>query len=1053
MPAKLCVVFLMALASSGAVPIRAGEDPRDERSRPPSSERTLRPGVAVERRLVATETHAYAAEVAAGKRWLVMLEQKGIDVVLAATANGTTMAVDTPTYRQGTESLLLAEAASGTVRIEVRPASESVAPGGYEIAIQELSETTAEDRRRLAAEAAMTEAGRLNHHKTAEARRQAAAKYLEALAEWRRLESRRQETRALFSIGTLSLRADEPRRAIDAYSVALPMLRALGERDAEAIALSNMGLAHWKLGDNDAARARLDEAMALHRVLGNRYGEAVSLNNLCLRSQSQGELTEALSCYERALQLLRELGELQLEALLLSNIGSVQNALGDPRPALESHQRALALRQSTGDRLGEVRSLKSIAMVYRRIGEMQEALDRYARALDILREVKNRRLEAVTLNSVGIVYYRLGEPRRALEYLEQALRLRRELADRRGEAITLTALGRVQTSVGAHAQAAELHRQALGLRQAIGDRRGQASSLNLLGQGRATSGDSVAAIHLFDQAIEILGDLNDRRELAHALHGKGLAHLATGELEPARASLDRALEIRRTVEDRHGEAETLHALGRAERQRGQSHEALRHLEAARGAVESLRTRVDEPDLRATFLASQRSAYELVIDLLMELHVAEPGQGFARRALETSERARARSLLDLRDRAAAEAPQGIDPASLASSEEIQELLDSDTWILEYALGEERSFLWLVAAESLAVFQLPARTVIETAAREVHRQLASLDVRAEPPATEAARALSRLLLGPIADRLSSQRLVVVADGALHYVPFAALPVPEGDGESMVMRHEIVHLPSASSLALQRAHLVRRPPAPRLAAVLADPVFEAGDPRLGEKLPRTHAAAGPEPGRPRGEPGTGAVPSDLRLDRLPSTRREARSIAEEAPPGETLVALDFDASRALVMGGALRQYRTVHFATHGLIDASRPELSGLVLSRVDPEGNRQDGFLRLRDVYNLELAADLVVLSGCRTAWGREIRGEGLVGLARGFMAAGVPRVVASLWRVEDRVTAELMRVFYRSMWQQGLSPAAALRQAQLSVARERRWRDAYYWGAFVLQGDWR
>jgi CHAT domain-containing protein len=157
--------------------------------------------------------------------------------------------------------------------------------------------------------------------------------------------------------------------------------------------------------------------------------------------------------------------------------------------------------------------------------------------------------------------------------------------------------------------------------------------------------------------------------------------------------------------------------------------------------------------------------------------------------------------------------------------------------------------------------------------------------------------------------------------------------------------------------------------------------------------------------------------------------------------------------VLGGELRPFRIVHFATHGMIDAQTPALSGLVLSRVGEDGQAREGFLSLNDVYNLQLGADLVVLSGCETALGREIRGEGLVGLTQGFFYAGAARVVASLWRVQDRATAELMGRFYAAMLREGKTPAAALREAQLAVRRERRWRDPYYWSAFVLQGDWR
>jgi CHAT domain-containing protein len=193
---------------------------------------------------------------------------------------------------------------------------------------------------------------------------------------------------------------------------------------------------------------------------------------------------------------------------------------------------------------------------------------------------------------------------------------------------------------------------------------------------------------------------------------------------------------------------------------------------------------------------------------------------------------------------------------------------------------------------------------------------------------------------------------------------------------------------------------------------------------------------------------------LARLRFTGLEAAAIAALAADGDgdTLVATGLDANRQRVMAGELAPYRVVHFATHGVLDSEHPVLSGLALSMVDAHGQPQQGFLHLADLYDLHLDADLVVLSGCRTALGREIRGEGLVGLVRGFLYAGTPRVVASLWQVQDRATAELMTRFYRALWQEGLSPAAALREAQESIRGERRWRDPYYWAGFVLVGEW-
>lgn len=263
-------------------------------------------------------------------------------------------------------------------------------------------------------------------------------------------------------------------------------------------------------------------------------------------------------------------------------------------------------------------------------------------------------------------------------------------------------------------------------------------------------------------------------------------------------------------------------------------------------------------------------------------------------------------------------------------------------------------------------------------------------------------------------------------------------QGSEGLLLERHEIVQVPSATALAAQRRRLARRPPAPRRLAVVADPVFDPADPRVtGGQVAAVPAAA---------------VRGEVPFERLPASRREAEAISALAPPGEAVAALDFAASRDRVLGDGLGGFRVVHFATHGVFDAGRPALSGLALSAVDERGQPREGFLHLRDVYTLRLDADLVVLSGCRTALGREVRGEGLLGLTRGFQYAGAPRVVASLWRAEDRATAELMTRFYQALWVDRLPPAAALRAAQLSIRGERRWRDPFFWAGWVIEGVW-
>src|SRR5262249_8096487 len=292
---------------------------------------------------------------------------------------------------------------------------------------------------------------------------------------------------------------------------------------------------------------------------------------------------------------------------------------------------------------------------------------------------------------------------------------------------------------------------------------------------------------------------------------------------------------------------------------------------------------------------------------------------------------------------------------------------------------------------------------------------------------------------------RRLLIVADGALQLIPFAALPDPQ-TGLTLIDRHEVVAAPSASVLAMLRARESAPGNTGATVAVLADPVFTSEDPRLrgaaspmvasrSSDLPRSHEDTGPR-----------------RLEPLPKTREEATAITRHAGTDRTFTALGFQANREVALGPDVAGARIVHLASHALTDARRPELSGIVLSLYDEQGRPRDGFLGMADIYQLRLSADLVGLSACRTGLGQEVRGEGVLGLTRGFLFAGTPRVVASVWKVSDRATAALMDRFYASMLEQQKAPGAALRDAQLALRKERRFSSPYAWAGFVLHGDW-
>lgn len=1055
----------------------------------------LAPGTAVERALAPGATQVFEAGLTSGTPYRIAVEQRGIDVVVEVrSAQGAHLAmVDGPLERWGLEEILLRPPTNGTYQVEVRSEKKGVGGGGYELRMDALAETTPGERERTAALAAATTGGGILARRDPGGSERAFPAFLEARERFRQAADRRGQAEAVTALAALSRQMGRRKEAVELYREAASRWQELGLVLREMRAWHDLGLTLWESSDPDGADAAFSRGLDLARIQADAFTEAGLQNNLCLVLHARGELRPALDCYRKSLALFHRLGEAQEEAAVLNSLGFAEYSLGEPQLSEASYRQALEIRRTIDDRSGEAQTLNNLAVLFRSLGEPGSALTHYREALEILATLDDRRQEAAVLNNLGVAYTSLGEAERARIYLTQALDLRRAVEDRRGEISTLNNLGGLESRTGAPDRAISFHQQALALARSTSDRRSEALSRSDLGEAWSASGRPMNAVAELDRALELYRQAGDRHNEAVALQRKGEALSAAGRPSEAFPLLDQALVLARATKDPSSEAAALTARARILRDTGRLEDARIDTEAAIAALESLRTGLSNPDLRTSFLGSRREAYELHVDTLMRL-------GLDSAAFEASERARARTLLDFLRESGPEIHKDVDPVLAArqrdlerrlalkaerrqsllgrgetdrpeagaltieieqvtadldtvdaeirsrnpryanltqpevpSTREIQGLLDPDTLLLEYSLGRERSYLWAVGAASLRAFVLPGREEIERAARAFHETVSSPPSPGDPGRSRIGEDLARMLLGPIAGTLGHQRLAIVADGALHYIPFDVLPVSAG--APLLLHHEVVVLPSASALAAQRQEAAHRPEAPRRAIVFADPVFNSDDPRIARD------------GRPAPEPA-----GQPRFGRLRFSRQEAQAIAAIAPPGSVATELDFAASRNAVLSGQLRDYRYIHFATHGIFDAARPELSGLVLSRFDATGTPREGFLGLRDLYNLDLAADLVVLSGCQTALGKEIRGEGLLGLTRGFLYAGAPRVVASLWWIDDRATAALMEGFYHGLWTEGLRPAAALRQARLALAAEHRFRDPFYWGAFVLEGDW-
>jgi CHAT domain-containing protein/Tfp pilus assembly protein PilF len=1136
----------------------------------------LEPGKPIERELTAGETHAYTLTLSAGQYAQVLVDQRGINVAVTAFAPDGKKIVEYDMFAIGDAEVVSLTAETATsYRLEVRAPERDAPKGRYEIKLKELRAATEQDQSLIAADRLIAEGILLRKQPAAASWRTAIDRYQQSIPLCQSAKNPACEAVALYLISGAYIALGEKQKAFDFANHALPLAHAAagrpGEEDhrigirVEANTLDAIGQIHIEFGDKKKALELFNQALPLRQASGDHVGEVNTVNNIGMAYGYMGEGRKALEFFERASLLVRALGDIKSEASVLNNMCVVNSNLGEYKKALGFCNRVLSIRRGLADRQGEALVLNNIGTVHSSLGEYQEALDSHNQALAIYQDSHNRHSEAITLNNIAWVYGTLGEYQQAIGIYNRAAELLRGLGDRYREAVALGNIAANYAKLGEYQKALAIGLQVLPMRVEVHDQEGEANTLAQIANCYQNLGERQKALNYYDKALAGFRALGKQRLLVTTLDHLGAFYRDLGEPQKAMAYLGEGLQVSRTIGDRNGEAGVLANIALVERDRGNLVEARTQIEEALKAVESLRINVKSHQLRTSFFASVRRYYEFNINLLMRLDKERPSRGFGDAALEASERARARSLLELLTEAGAEIRAGVDPslierervlrqsisdradnqtrllsgehtegqATAAAQEmdaltteyeqvqaqirqtspqyaaltrpvplslkEIQSgLLDQETVLLEYALGEEKSFLWAVTPGSMNSYELPGRAEIEAAARRVYDLITapdhlvpneSLEQRrkrldqADAEYPVAAAVLSRILLGPAASELKDKRLLIVGEGVLQYVPFAALPEPAAAaGQSsetkttagerqpanarrtanaaqqieerftpLVVHHEIVSLPSASVLEVLRREAKQRARPSKALAVFADPVFDTGDSRLA--LAKNRPAANNETA-PSSEVRRSAEESGLNgFPRLRFSRQEADQIMRFASRTQSLEALDFAANRAVAISPQLQQFRIVHFATHGLINNQHAELSGIVLSLVDERGQAQNGFVRLYDVYNMNLKAELVVLSACQTALGKDIKGEGLVGLTRAFMYAGATRVMASLWQTEDRSTAVLMDRFYEGMLGDHLSPAAALRNAQVSMWKDKRWRQPRYWAAFTLQGEWK
>lgn len=843
----------------------------------------------------------------------------------------------------------------------------------------------------------------------------------------------------------------------------------------------------------------------------------------------RNEVQNSLEAFKKSLELWRRARDWRGEAKSLLNLGYLYLKQSDFDAGLETLNIAFAKYQDAKDSRGAAITLKAIGFVLDVMDEKQKALETLLKAEHLFPEDIDYAEKASLFNSIGHIYENYEEWQLSLNYREKAFDLYKKENHLYGQLATLPSLGKSSDLIGDKPSALKYFTEAEALARKLHDDFYLAISKSLLGDLYFKSGEYQIALKTYQESLGLFKENVHQKYIAQTLNKLGQIREKQNEFELARENFQSSLELSRKVSDKFGEADTLYHLAKLNATEGNDKEALIQAEKSVETTENLYTDVVNSKLKSTYFSNVYDRYELFIGLLMKMNGRFPGQGFDVYALQASDRARSRSMLETLRLTEASFTKDADPEIVKREKEIRSLLnvkadsltdllsrnsdpteiqkvsndinelthelekiranlkqnspvysaiqnpspfdvselqnqilDEKTMLFEFSFGEKESYLWVIEKTGFSSFVLPSRERIETTIQRLRQLLDSremtenetvADYQARTAAAEKlywleAQALSNDLFGQVAERFGSKRLIIVPDGKLHYFPVAALPFPNSaTNEPILLTNEVIYEPSASTLLI----LARNEKQPLIQKkdllVFADPVFSADDSRLahGNKFEQTDDSAALNNFR--------FAESLNSLLRLPASKDESETIRDIVGASNSDIFSGFSANREQLLNFDVSKYKIIHLATHGLIDENRPELSGVILSRFDQSGQKQNEFVRLHDIYGMNLSANLVVLSACSTGIGKEIRGEGLQSLNNAFLQVGAKTVMSSLWKVDDYATLELMKNFYALMADENLTPSQALRSAKIKMRQNPRFNSPFYWAAFTVQGDFR
>jgi CHAT domain-containing protein/Tfp pilus assembly protein PilF len=1083
--------FLVALLVAGAIQGQANEAPATAFA---AETLSLTPGASLEREIRGGETLSFDFPLAAGTFFYLEIAQRGVSISSKVSgAGGETLAEGQGPQDPGSHLLTMIAERTDTYRLDVTGLGSPKLSGRVKLRVLALRRAAAGDELRIKGAKALMGAQRLLVKEDDDSGSKALGLMEEALVSWQAAGDGRGEVEALVAIANFQEERENPQLALIWHQKAFDRAREIGFVEGEAWALIHMGYCNSRLGDPEQAVTHLQRSLQIWQQIGGPYEREFALLTLGKIYEKKQDFQAAMNAYEEVQRLAEDLGDLVSQTRALGGMGIVYYRQYHFGKARETWERALDLSRQAGDVRSELGSEQNLAAVYQSQGQFQKALDMFIRVAARMLP----RESGMTGYNMGNLYVELGNPEKALESYERSREAFHTTGDVVNEVNALVGTGRVFQQKGDARTALATYERA---RQLLPNDPGV---LHSIGLAQIDLDNPREALSWLEPALDKARANQNRWVEAATLLAMGTAFRKLGQPDLASERLREAIASGNESGYQRVVALALFQRVLLSRERGHLEEALADIESASAIIESTRRNIAGDQLRTGFFAAKRTFYDLEFDLLLRLERAHPGRGYMGRALEASERARARGLLDLLAEGRIDLRQGLDPelrrreedlageisrvqsALRAASttpqrraelraeldtldvrwdqleveiqtsnkqyaevrypaplkpDEIQRLLlDDHTALLEYVLRKEGSTLIVLTRDTIETYQLPGPDEI---AKDVQRMREAVERESffeQRDYLESAFRLYRDLLSPAAAVLAGKSdLLIVPDGILNYVPFEALLTEPGGNRTFadlpyaLRRYSIAYIPSASVLVGLREPR-QKPLTEDRKQVVAFAPFAKPASGTGIRSAAQSSPSDPEARRWTFEP-------------LPASRREIAALAE-LYPGAILTFVDGEASEEeATRNPAIASARRLHFATHAQIDERHPEYSALVLA----ERPGDDGLLQSREVFNLKLSADLAVLSACQTALGKEVTGEGLVGLTRAFFYAGVSSLVVSLWNVVDGPTPELMLDFYREL-DHLQNKAQALRAAKLLMISRKTYSHPSYWAPFILLGE--